>query len=74
MAESLAGRLHTLRIEQLRRAAEAIRDWPAGPERIDQAMRHIREAMYLCTIGKLSQAEESRIFSILAFAMPEDAT
>ena len=70
MAESLAGRLHTLRVEQLRHAAETIRNWPVGPERFEQAVRHIREAMYLCATGKLTQVEESQIFSILSFAMP----
>ena len=70
MSAPLAVRLHAQHVEHLVRSAEAIRDWPAGSERLDQAMRHIREAMYLCTIGKLNQAEESQLFSILSFAMP----
>jgi hypothetical protein len=35
-------------------------------------VQYVREAMYLCTIGKITQAEESRVLSILDFAMPYD--
>jgi hypothetical protein len=71
MAEDLSFRLHALCVDHLLRAAETIRDWPQPTERMDQAIRHIREAMYLCTVGKITQAEESQVYSILAFAMPE---
>jgi hypothetical protein len=27
--------------------------------------------MYFCTVGKITHAEESQVYSILAFAMPE---
>ena len=71
MSPSLAARLHVLRMQGLLTAAETIRDWPAGEERIEFARRHIREAMLLGTIGRISQAEESRIFTLLTFAMPQ---
>ena len=71
MAELLSSRLHALRVDHLLCAAETIRDWPQPTERMDQAIRHIREAMYFCTVGNITHAEESQVYSILAFAMPE---
>jgi hypothetical protein len=70
MSAPLAVCLHSLHMEHLVRSAEAIRDWPRCDERLEQAVRHIRDAMYLCTVGKITQAEESLLFSILSFAMP----
>jgi hypothetical protein len=74
MQETLAGRLHALHAEHVVRSAEIIRDWPDTLERLDQAIIYIREAMYLCTVNRISYVEESRIFSILSFAMPTHAT
>jgi hypothetical protein len=71
MVATLAERLQTLHSDHLIRAAETIRDWPHAAERMEQAIRHIREAMYFCTLGRISQAEESHVFSVLSFAMPE---
>lgn len=71
MAVTLAERLQTMYLDHMVGAAETIRDWPDAAERMEQAIRHVRQAMYLCSIGKLNQTDESRIFSILAFAMPE---
>jgi hypothetical protein len=72
MTESLESRLRALHVEHLIRSAEAIRNWPTNRERFDLAVQYVREAMYLCTIGKITQAEESRVLSILDFAMPYD--
>ncbi|HZZ26994.1 MAG TPA: hypothetical protein VFE46_03215 [Pirellulales bacterium] len=71
MSELLSSRLHALRVDHLLRAAETIRDWPQPTERMEHAIRHIREAMYFCTVSKITHAEESLVYSILAFAMPE---
>jgi len=71
MPDSLAARLRTIHVDHLIRSAEAIRDWPNRAERIEQAIRHIRQAMFLCAVGKITQVEESRVFSLLSFAMPE---
>lgn len=71
MAASLAERLHALHVEHLIRAAETIRDWPTNYERLEQAQRHIREAILNCTLGRITLAEESVLFSLLSFAMPE---
>jgi hypothetical protein len=73
MPETLAVRLHDLHVEHLIRIAETIRDWPATKERLDQATRYIRETMYFCAMKRISQAEESQVFSILSFAMPTRA-
>lgn len=50
-----------------------LRDWRHGPDRTEQAEMMIRETMYRRTIGRITHAEESRVFSILAFAMPSNA-
>src|ERR1051326_7751438 len=73
MGETLTARLHTLHVTHLLMAAEMIRAAPESIERTSQAIRHVREAMYFCTIKKISQAEESQVFSILSFAMPPPA-
>jgi hypothetical protein len=74
MGDTLSGRLHELRIEQLHCVAETIRDWPGSQERLDQAIRYLREAMRLCTVGTISQSEKLQVFSILAFAVPSPDT
>ena len=70
MSESLAKVLHDHRVDALIAEAEFIRDWPDSSERIEEATVLIREAMLRCTTGRISHAEESRVFSILSFAMP----
>jgi hypothetical protein len=72
MPPSLAHVLRQRRLEALVAEAQTVRDWPDGPERMEEAQMLIREAMYRCAIDRISQDEESRIFSILAFAMPQD--
>ena len=69
----LSGRLRQRRADALSSDAEVIRDWQKGTERTEQAEMMIREAMYRRTIGRITHAEESRVFSILAFAMPSNA-
>lgn len=68
--ETLAGTLHRLRVAAIIAEAEVVRDWAHSAERSYEAAKLIRQAMYLQMIGELSQAEESAVFSILAFAMP----
>ncbi len=70
MSASLAKVLHGHRVDALISEAQLIRDWPESPERIEEATMLIREAMLRCTTGHISHAEESRVFSILSFAMP----
>ena len=73
MADSLSERLRRRRIEAIAEEATMIRNWAESPERRHEAEMLIREAMYRCTIGGITHEEESRIFSILAFAMENDA-
>jgi hypothetical protein len=72
MSPSLARVLHEQRLQALVREAETVRDWPDGQDRMHEAQMLIREVMYRCAIQRISQDEESRIFSILAFAMSDD--
>lgn len=55
------------------RQAETIRDWPAGRERTEQAEIHIRTALLDQIRRQISQATQSRVYSILNFVMPADA-
>jgi hypothetical protein len=59
-----------LLVEHLIRSAETIRDWPVASEQLYQAIIFIREAMYHRMLENISPAEQSRVFSILSFAMP----
>ena len=74
MAESLSQVLRSQRLQAFLTEAETIRVWPVSPERTSAATMLIREAMYGCAIGRITHEEESRIFSVLAFAMTDDAT
>ena len=56
----------------LLRQAETIRDWHRGRERDDQAAIHVRQALREQNMGRISQATQSLIYSILSFAMPAD--
>jgi hypothetical protein len=56
------------------RQAEIIRQWPIGPERHEQAMIHVRSALWQRGLGQITDATKYRIYSILSFAMPEDGT
>lgn len=56
------------------RQAEIICQWPVGRERHEQAMIHVRSALWERGLGLIADATQYRIYSILSFAMPEDAT
>lgn len=51
--------------------ANVIASYPDGADRTQQANMLIREAMLLRTLGNIDGATQHRVFSILAFAMPE---
>lgn len=70
MIESLSDRLHRLHVEHLIHSAKTIRDWPDMRERLDHARQQIRAAMLDGTISKISQDEQTKVLSILDFAMP----
>jgi hypothetical protein len=53
--------------------AELIRDWPSAPQRREQAEIHVRLALWEQGIGRISQAAQHRVYSVLSFAMPGDA-
>jgi hypothetical protein len=55
------------------RQAETIRDWRPGPERTKQAETHVRTVLWEQSIGRISQATQYRVYSILSFVMPDDA-
>lgn len=55
------------------RQAEIICQWPIGRERHEQAMIYIRSALWERGLGRITDATQYRIYSILSFAMPEDA-
>lgn len=69
---SLSGSLHRLRVAAMIAEAKLVFEWHDSAERSHEAAKLIRQAMYLQTIGEISQAEESAVFSILAFTMPAD--
>jgi hypothetical protein len=73
VGNALSDILRRHRVDALADEAIIVRDWPQSPERRHEAEMLIREAMYRCAIGRITHEEESRIFSILAFAMPDDA-
>jgi hypothetical protein len=70
LAQGLRDRHESTLIQQ----AELIRDWPRGRERNEQAMIHIRLALSEQCFGRISQATQARVYSLLSFAMPDDAT
>lgn len=51
--------------------ANVIASYPDNAERTHQAEMLIREAMLMRTLGNIDHATQHRVFSILAFAMPE---
>ena len=69
-------------MERLIEDAELIRDWPDVTERLEAARRHIRQAMYLWTLGRgdnkqprinvhtsITEDELQQVFCILDFAI-----
>ncbi len=73
MAESLSHLLRNQRAQALLSQARTIRDYPECEERTREAGAHVREAMLQRVLGNLTDREQHRVFSILAFAMPLDA-
>ncbi len=69
---SLAAELAVERTASLIRQATIVRDWPDGPERAEQAKSLIRAALVEWAMGRISQETESQLYSILAFAMPDE--
>lgn len=55
------------------RQAETIQQWGVRRERHEQAMIHVRLALFEQGTGRISAATQYRIYSILNFVMPEDA-
>ena len=55
--------------------AKVVASYTESPERTHHAELLIREAMLMRTLGNIDRATQFRVFSILAFAMPDaDAT
>ena len=69
LSEALRDQHETTLIRQ----AETIRDWPRGRERNEQAEIHVRLALWEQGRGRISQAVQSRVYSLLSFVMPADA-
>jgi len=51
--------------------ANVIASYPGGAERTNHAVALIRESMMMRTLGQIDHDTQYRVFSILAFAMPE---
>lgn len=70
---SLAQAVRQARELALVQQAELIRDWPQGPQRVEQAEIHVRLVLWEQGIARISQAAQHRVYSILSFVMPSDA-
>lgn len=55
------------------RQAELRRDWPQEPQRREQAEIHVRLALWEQGIGRISQAAQHRVYTVLSFVMPDAA-
>lgn len=55
------------------RQAEIINNWRTGPERTAEAETHVRSVLWEQGRGRISQAVQHRVYSILSFVMPDDA-
>lgn len=51
--------------------AHVIASYPDGAERTNHAVTLIRETMLMRTLGHIDHSTQYRVFSTLAFAMPE---
>ena len=51
--------------------AHVVASYPDGAERTNHAVTLIRETMLMATLGNIDHSTQYRVFSILAFAMPE---
>lgn len=70
---SLRQRLFDQHESDMVRLAEIIRDWEPGTERDHSAEIFVRQALFE-TPARISQATQYRIYSLLSFVMPDDAT
>lgn len=73
LPESLAQALQAQHERAMIRQAETIRDWPILRERRDQAEIHVRSALWERGLGRISDETQYHVYSILSFAMPNDA-
>lgn len=71
--DSLTQALRQEHERALVRQAETIRRWPGGRERQEQAMIHVRTALWERGAGRIGEETQHRVYSILSFAMPSDA-
>lgn len=71
---TLAQALREHHEEAMIRQAETIREWPVGHERHEQAMIHVRSALWEQGMGLISEETQYRIYSMLSFTMPDEAT
>ena len=69
---TLADTLRQHRIDSLVARAEIVRDWQEGSDRAEQAKMLILEVMREHMLGQMGYDVQTRIFSILSFAMPSD--
>lgn len=71
--ESLAQVLQAQCERAMIRQAETIRDWSIAHERQEQAEIHVRSALRERGLGRISDETQYCVYSILSFAMPNDA-
>jgi hypothetical protein len=71
--DSLAQALQAQHERAMIRQAETIRDWPIARERQDYAEIQVRSALWERGLGRISDETQYRVYSILSFAMPNDA-
>lgn len=65
----LAETLRRRRFAATESDAAFVRDHPDSPERLAEAERLVREAMYDHALGRLTAAERDRILTLLSFAV-----
>jgi hypothetical protein len=71
--ESLTQVLQAQHERAMIRQAEIIRDWPIRRERQEHAEIHVRSALWERGLGRIGDETQYRVYSILSFAMPNDA-
>jgi hypothetical protein len=71
--ESLAQALQAQHERAMIRQAETIRDWQIVRERQEQAEIHVRSTLWERGLGRISDETQYHVYSILSFAMPNDA-
>ena len=71
--QSLAQALQAQHEAAIIRQAETIRDWPVPRERRVHAEIHVRLALWDRGLRRIGDLTQYRVYSILSFAMPDDA-